>query len=65
MLEKLQFLQDKYEDLTVKVSDPDVINDQNLWQTLVKEHTELQPIVEKYKEYKSAKRPMKKQRDST
>ena len=55
MLEKLQFLQDKYEDLTVKVSDPDVINDQNLWQTLVKEHAELQPIVEKYKEYKSAK----------
>ena len=53
MLEKLQFLQDKYEDLTVKVSDPDVINDQNLWQTLVKEHAELQPIVEKYKEYRS------------
>jgi len=52
MLQKLDFLQEKYEDLTVKISDPDVINDQNQWQKLVKEHAELQPIVEKYKEYR-------------
>lgn len=52
MLQKLDFLQEKYEDLTVKISDPDVINDQNQWQKLVKEHADLQPIVEKYKEYR-------------
>lgn len=52
MLQKLDFLQEKYEDLTVKISDPDVINDQSLWQVLVKEHADLQPIVEKYKEYR-------------
>ena len=52
MLQKLDFLQEKYEDLTVKISDPDVINDQSQWQKLVKEHADLQPIVEKYKEYR-------------
>ena len=34
-------------------SDPEVINDQKLWQRLMKEHSELSNIVMKYREYKS------------
>lgn len=54
MLDKLAFLEEKHIDLSKKISDPDVINNQNEWKKLVKEHAELEPIVEKYKEYKQA-----------
>src|SRR5690554_855870 len=52
MLEKLDFLVEKYNDLSKKISDPDIIADQNQWKKLVKEHSHLEPIVGKYKEYK-------------
>ncbi|MEN1760660.1 peptide chain release factor 1 [Anoxynatronum sibiricum] len=51
MLEKLAFLEDKYEDLGAQLSDPEVINQQNLWQKLVKEHAELEEIVTCYRAY--------------
>ncbi len=54
MLDKLAFLEEKYMDLSKKISDPDVINNQVQWTKLVKEHAELEPIVEKYKAYKQA-----------
>ena len=53
MLEKLQVLEDKYIDLTEKISDMEIINDQKLWQKYMKEHADLEPIVFKYREYKS------------
>lgn len=53
MLEKLQVLEDKYQDLTEKISDMEIINDQKLWQKYMKEHADLEPIVFKYREYKS------------
>lgn len=53
MLEKLEFINDKYDDLSHKVSDPETIADHNLWQKLVKEHASLEPIVTKFREYKS------------
>lgn len=53
MLDKLEFIEEKYEDLSYKISDPEVISDQSLWQKLMKEHANLEPIVEKFKEYKS------------
>ena len=52
MLDKLEFIEEKYEDLSHKISDPEVIADQNLWQKLVKEHAGLEPIVAKFREYK-------------
>lgn len=52
MLDKLAFLEEKYEDLSEKISDPEVINDQNLWKKLIKEHSNLEEIVVKYREYK-------------
>jgi len=53
MLDKLEFIEEKYEDLGHKISDPEVIGDQSLWQKLVKEHSGLEPIVAKFKEYKT------------
>ncbi|SFH68907.1 bacterial peptide chain release factor 1 (bRF-1) [Tindallia magadiensis] len=52
MLEKLSFLEDKYEDLGKKLSDPEVINQQDLWRKLVKEHAELEEIVVVYRDYR-------------
>ncbi len=54
MLEKLAFLEEKYEDLSEKIGDPDIINDQDQWRKLVKEHSDLEEVVTKYREYKSA-----------
>ena len=51
MLKKLEVLEDKYKDLTEKISDPEIINDQKTWQKFMKEHADLEPIVMKYREY--------------
>ena len=55
MFDKLDFILEKYEELSLKVSDPDVINNQKLWQKHIKEMGEMEPIVNKYREYKKAK----------
>lgn len=55
MFDKLDFILEKYEELSMKVSDPDVINNQPLWQKYIKEMGEMEPIVNKYMEYKKAK----------
>lgn len=52
MFDKLEFIEGRYLDLSEKVADPEVINDQKLWQKLMREHSEITPIVEAYKEYK-------------
>nr|WP_330408639.1 peptide chain release factor 1 [Romboutsia weinsteinii] len=52
MLKKLEVLEDKYKDLTDKISDPEVINNQQTWQKYMKEHSDLEVIVMKYREYK-------------
>ena len=55
MLEKLDFITEKYDELSAKVSDPEVIGNQPVWQKYVKEMGEMEPIVKKYGEYKKAK----------
>ena len=55
MFDKLDFITEKYDELSKKVSDPDIINNQPVWQKYVKEMGEMEPIVKKYKEYKKAK----------
>jgi peptide chain release factor 1 len=45
MLEKLKDLENKYEELNRKMADPEVIADQGTYRALVKEHAELEPIV--------------------
>ena len=48
MIEKLENIANKYEELTAKIIDPQVIADNRTLQKLVKEHSELKPIVEKF-----------------
>ena len=55
MFDKLDFITEKYDELAQKVSDPEIINNQPVWQKHVKEMGEMEPIVKKYREYKSAK----------
>ena len=52
MIEKLESIMAKYEELTKKVVDPQVIADNRLWQKLVKEHSDLTPIAEGYESLK-------------
>lgn len=58
MFDKLDFIVDKYEELSHLVSDPEIINNQPVWQKHVKEMGEMEPIVKKYTEYKKAKASM-------
>ena len=62
MFEKLSFIEQQYEDLSKRIADPEVIADQATWQKLCKEHADITPIVEKYREYKSNKDTMEEAR---
>ncbi len=55
MFEKLAFIEEKYEELSKKIADPNVISDNETWRKLCKEQSDITPIVEKYREYKNAK----------
>ncbi len=51
MLDKLKFIEQRYNELSEKISDPNIINQISEWQKYVKEHAEIEPVVTKYKEY--------------
>ena len=52
MLDKLQALEDKYEELTKQMSDPEVLSDPTVYRKLAKAHADLEEIVGKYREYR-------------
>ena len=52
MLDRLEFIQNKYDELSVMISDPSIMANQNEWRKLCKEHADLETIVTKYNEYK-------------
>ena len=56
MFENLEEIEIKYEDLTKKISDPEVISNQEEWRKMMKEHSDIEPIVLKYREYKAVKK---------
>ena len=51
MFEQFEQIINKYDELTLAVSQPDIIADQAKWQKLLIEHAKLEPMVQKYKEY--------------
>lgn len=55
MFEKLKALEERYEEINNKLMEPDVINDQVLYTSLMKEYKSITPIIEKFREYKKAK----------
>jgi len=54
MFDKLREIEIRYDAIAESINDPAVIGDQSQWQKLMKEHSGLTPIVEKFREYKRA-----------
>ena len=63
MFQKLEDVEKRYEELTAKISDPEVIADQNEWRKCVKEHASMVDVVEKYREYKKAKEELEQAKE--
>ncbi|NLA84934.1 MAG: peptide chain release factor 1, partial [Clostridiales bacterium] len=55
MIEKLDLIEARYEELGQVIADPDVINRREEWQKLVKEHASLEELVAKYRQFKDMK----------
>ena len=45
LLDRLEFIENKYDELSVKISDPSIMQNQNEWRKLCKEHSDLEIIV--------------------
>ncbi len=58
MFDKLENVEKRYEELNIKISDPEVISNQSEWKKLMKEHADIEDIVEKYREYKKTEKSM-------
>ena len=58
MFEKLELVEKRYDELTTQISDPEVIANTNEWRKLVKEHSSMEDVVLKYREYKETMKNM-------
>ena len=54
MFDKLESVVNRYEQIGIELTRPDVASNNELFRKLMKEHSELTPIVEKYKELQAA-----------
>lgn len=54
MFNKLETVVNRYEQIGIELTRPDVASNNELFRKLMKEHSELTPIVEKYREYTAA-----------
>jgi len=52
MLDKLHAVEDRYLDLEMKISDPDVIANQTEWLKCTRQHAKMEPIITAYREYR-------------
>ena len=55
MFDKLETVVNRYEQIGEELTHPEVVSNNELFRKLMKEHSELTPIVEKYREYAVAK----------
>ena len=56
MIQKLEEVEKRYEELNKLISDPEVISNTNEWKKLMKEHSDLEDVVLKYREYKKTEK---------
>ncbi len=54
MFEKLALMEQKYEEISARLSAPDIVSDNKLYTKLMREYKSMTPIIEKYRQYKSA-----------
>ena len=58
MFERLDNIEQKYEELKKELTNPEVLNDYNKLKKLSKEQSDLENIVDKYSEYKNVKKDL-------
>ena len=63
MFEKLEDVEKRFEEVSKKISDPEVIARQSEWQKLMKEHAAIVDVVEKYREYKKANKDLEQAKE--
>lgn len=63
MFEKLEDVEKRFEEVSKKISDPEVIARQGEWQKLMKEHAAMVDVVEKYREYKKANKDLEQAKE--
>jgi peptide chain release factor 1 len=56
MFERLEQIEARYEELTQALASPEIMHDSAKYQKTAKAHSEITPVVEKYREYKDLKR---------
>src|SRR6266705_5700796 len=56
MFERLDQIEARYEELTHALASPEIISDSSKYQKAAKAHSEIAPVVEKYREYKDCKK---------
>ena len=56
MFDRLDQIESRYNELTAALASPDIMNDSAKYQKTAKAHSELTPVVEKYREYKDLKK---------
>ncbi len=63
MLEKLKEVKARFENIASQLEDPAVINDPENYKQLMREHKQLEPIIEKFSEYTATERAMEEAKE--
>jgi peptide chain release factor 1 len=63
MFQKLEAVEKRYEELNKLISDPDVIAKQDEWRKLMKEHSSIEDVVMKYREYKKVEKDFEESKE--
>ncbi len=56
MLDKLEQVEKRYESIEEQIADPGIVSDMERYTSLMKELKQITPVVEKFREYKSAEK---------
>jgi peptide chain release factor 1 len=52
MFDRLEQLEDRYKELEADLSDPKLVSDQQRYQKTTKQHRDMEPVIERFREYK-------------
>jgi len=63
MFDRLNELETKFAELSDQVSDPNIIADNARWRNLMKEHSNLSPVMDAYREYKRLNESIEEAKD--
>ena len=55
MFDRLDQMEARYEDLGKQLSDPNIVSDQENYRKVSKQHRDMEPMVEKFREYRAVK----------